>query len=53
MGEWLSHLTLLLQVGGTRLVGLSVGLLLLEDRLGNLDRGLGGNTGAHVSNAQR
>lgn len=54
MGEcYSSHLTLLLQVGSLLLGGLGVGLLLLEHRLGDLDRGFGGNTGAFVRNIQR
>lgn len=46
MGESLSHLTLLLSLGGTLVVDLLVGLLLLEDRLRDLDVLLGDAVGA-------
>jgi hypothetical protein len=46
MGESLSHLTLLLCLGGTLVVDLLVGLLLLEDRLRDLDILLGDAVGA-------
>lgn len=45
LGDKLSHLSLLLQVGSALLVGLRIGLLLLEHRLGDGDVVLGGNTG--------
>jgi hypothetical protein len=45
-GRELSHLTLLLRVGGTLVVDLLVRLLLLEDRLRDLDVLLGDAVGA-------
>jgi hypothetical protein len=45
-GRELSHLTLLLCLGGTLVVDLLVGLLLLEDRLRDLDVLLGDAVGA-------
>jgi hypothetical protein len=45
-GRDLSHLTLLLCVGGTLVIDLLVGLLLLEDRLRDLDVLLGDAVGA-------
>jgi hypothetical protein len=46
LGRELSHLTLLLCLGGTLVVDLLVGLLLLEDRLRDLDVLLGDGVGA-------
>jgi hypothetical protein len=45
-GRELSHLTLLLCVGGTLVVDLLVGLLLLEDRLRDLNVLVGDAVGA-------
>lgn len=45
-GRDLSHLTLLLKVGRTLVVDLLVGLLLLQDRLRDLDVLLGDAVGA-------
>jgi hypothetical protein len=42
----LKYLTLLLEVGGTLVVDLLVGLLLLQNRLGDGDVVLGGDGGA-------
>jgi hypothetical protein len=46
LGRNLSHLTLLLCIGGTLVVDLLVGLLLLKDRLRDLDVLLGDAVGA-------
>jgi hypothetical protein len=47
-GRELSYITLLLCLGGTLVVDLLVGLLLLEDRLRDLDVLLGDGVGAAV-----